>query len=57
MGLFSKSVLTPCGSNLDQAKSYDADVEVATSHDWLVTTLLAYEQYGLFIARKLEELE
>ena len=45
------------GTNLDQAKNYDIDVEVATSHDWLVTAILAYEKYAKFIRAKLEELE
>jgi hypothetical protein len=42
------------GTNLDQAKNYDIDVEVATSHDWLVTAILAFEKYAKFITRKLE---
>jgi hypothetical protein len=46
-----------CGTNLDQAKNYDIDVEVATSHDWLVTAILAYEKYAKFIHRKMGELE
>jgi hypothetical protein len=43
--------------NLNQAKNYDIDVEVATSHEWLVTAILAYEKYAKFIHGKLEELE
>jgi len=43
--------------NLNQAKNYDIDVKVATSHEWLVTAILAYEKYAKFIHGKLEELE
>jgi hypothetical protein len=43
-------------TNLDQAKNYDIDVEVATSHDLLVTAILAYEKYAKLIHTKLQEL-
>jgi hypothetical protein len=45
------------GSNLDHAKNYDIDIEVATSHDWLVTAILSYEKYENFIKGKLREIE
>jgi hypothetical protein len=40
-------------SNLSVAKTYDVDIEVATSHDWLVTEILALEKYREFIGMKM----
>jgi hypothetical protein len=39
-------------SNLSEAKTYDVDIEVATSHDLLVTEMLALEKYREFIGKK-----
>jgi hypothetical protein len=35
------------------AKTYDVDIEVATSHDWIVTEMLALEKYREFIGMKM----
>jgi hypothetical protein len=40
-------------SNLSVAKTYDVDIEVATSHDWIVTEMLALEKYRQFIGMKM----
>jgi hypothetical protein len=41
------------GSNLAHAAVYDLDQETATSHDWLLTNMVAYEKYKKYVEEEL----
>ncbi|HLX93695.1 MAG TPA: RteC domain-containing protein [Puia sp.] len=43
------------GSNLAHAAVYDLDQETATSHDWLLTNMVAYEKYKRYVEGELRK--
>jgi hypothetical protein len=45
------------GTNLDQARVYDLDARVATSHDWLVSKILAMNMYRDDVENAIHRLE
>jgi hypothetical protein len=44
-------------SNFQYARVYDLDSETATSHDWLVSRMVAFELYRSYIKEELEKVK
>jgi hypothetical protein len=42
------------GSNIAHANVFDLDQQTATSHDWLLTNMIAYTKYRDWVERQLE---
>jgi RteC protein len=45
------------GSNFEKARVYDLDADSVTSHDWLVSFIVAYEKYREYVQGELEKLQ